>query len=396
MEKAAERIEDVRVAWERDLEREFAGRPYTVIPDRDPGRHEPRVLLERAMAERVHRVADLAAERLGCTDPFVLYQTPRADRHLSAQAMLPETPFAIRLIGPVARGLDDGGLTALVGHELGHWLALGPRASPKSLVLDAAGHGASPRVVRMGTIAAELTADRFSLVAAGGELEAAVRLEVCSMTLDSPQALGVRELEYLKELCRRVEAREVPAFRQDGWNGYPSSAFRMFATWLFWRSDVHRELTGAGPADIALRDADATLRMLCEEDLARESEQKAGKPAGPVARVRPSGGPCAARSEPANRAGPSFLDEAHAAVRAAGQVVAGVVGRLQGEAPRPVEGRPSSEDDEDEIDDLEAQFRALERRAGTQPSPAAAAVPEDLEARFRALEERERSGDFDG
>src|SRR5580693_2456500 len=132
---ATERTEDLRVAWERDLERVIAANPLGMRrAGTDAGSQEPRVRLERTMAERVYRLADMAAERLGCPDPFVLYQTPRAERRLSGQALLTERPFAIRLIGPVAGALDDGGLSALIGHELGHWLALGPRANPPSLV----------------------------------------------------------------------------------------------------------------------------------------------------------------------------------------------------------------------------------------------------------------------
>ena len=57
-------------------------------PRPDPGAQDPRLALEPAMAERVHRVAREAAERLGCLDPFVLFLTPRADRLQPAAAML--------------------------------------------------------------------------------------------------------------------------------------------------------------------------------------------------------------------------------------------------------------------------------------------------------------------
>src|SRR5262249_47558785 len=111
--------------------------------------------------------------------------------------------------------------------------------------------------------AAELTADRFSLLAANGQMEAFMRLEIAATTLDSPRELGLHELEHLADVCRRMEAREPPVF-----NGYyPSSAFRTYATWLFWRSEVHRELTGVGPGDLRIRDVDATLRAMCDEAL---------------------------------------------------------------------------------------------------------------------------------
>jgi len=138
MEKAAERIEDLRVAWERDLEREFAGRPYMVIPDRDPGRHEPRVLLERAMAERVHQVADVE-ERPGVeedvvgTGPDVHHQAlHEADRH---QALLAEQ----RALVPA---VESGGVDhQQAGRGIDGFLAV-RRVAGRGQVLVAAGHAA--------------------------------------------------------------------------------------------------------------------------------------------------------------------------------------------------------------------------------------------------------------
>jgi hypothetical protein len=53
-------------------------------------------------------------------------------------------------------------------------------------------------------LAAEITADRFSLIAACGELEATVRLDVAIATFDDPRALGLRELDHLDGLRRRI------------------------------------------------------------------------------------------------------------------------------------------------------------------------------------------------
>jgi hypothetical protein len=259
-------------------------------------------------------------------------------------------------------------------------------------MMHAAGHQAGRDVVRLCTIAAELTADRFSLLATGGELEATVRLDVANVTFDSPRALGVRELEHLAKLCQRVEAREVPVFheREGYWNGYPSSPFRMFATWLFWRSEVHRELTGVGPADIALRDVDAMLRARCEEELARERAERSTKPGASIPRPEPPAAPVEAPHAPARRAQPSLGQGAKAAVATVGRLIAGVVGRHESERAQPSVNLPL-----EEVDEVELQFRALERQAA-QEATATPAVPDDLEAQFRALEERERSGGFEG
>ena len=383
--RARDRIEDIRVAWERDLERALGTRPRGTAQERpDPGRNDPRVRLERAMAERVHRVADMAAERLGCSDAFVLYQTPHAQRYLSAQALMSETPFAIRLIGPVASVLDDEALAALIGHELGHWLALGPHARPSSTVLEAWERGASADDCTRCMIAAEFTADRFSLIAAAGEVEAAVRLDVGAATLDNPRALGVQEMEHLRNLCRQAESGAGPFFQGD----YPSSCFRMFATWLFWRSDLHRELTGVGPGDMSVRDVDARLRTMCDTALARERSARS-REVGAWTQGSP---PSVAAFRPESMAHPAprwVEDQAHAIAASVGSAVHGFVSDLIGRPPRPGSPAHGTSMENEGIDDLEAQFLALERESSGARDPSEANVSAELEARFRALEERE-------
>ena len=277
---ATERIEDVRVAWERDLERDVALHSRGWRPSlADPGRSEPRVKLEPAMAERVHRVARDAADRLGCPDPFIIYQTPRAERHVNGQALVSEAPFAIRLIGPVASVLDDGALSVLIGHELGHWLALGPRARPPSGVGRAWEYG---------------------------------------------------ELDHLAEVCRRVESRGTPLFS----SAHPSSAFRSYATWLFWRTELHKELTGKGPGDMAVRDVDRQLPAACDEASAREVVHRpADVRVQTVVHETP-------RAPPALHAArlPSFIElRAHAVassvVSTVERLVAGVTRKPAAEAP---------------------------------------------------------------
>jgi hypothetical protein len=353
MVTAAARIENLRVAWERDLEAEAelcAPRGYGI----DRGRLDKRVRLERTMAERVHRIADEVAARLGCTDPFVIYQSAR-DRHISAQALLDETPFAIRLIGPIASVLDDAALASLIGHEFGHWLAHGPRATPRSSLLRAWEKGAPKELCLLSIAAAELTADRVALVAARGELEAAVRLDVAIETLDSPRALGVNELEHLAELCRRVEAHEERALRGDG---YPMSAFRLFATHLFWRSEVHRELTGQGPGDLVLRDVDARLRLLAEASV---------RPVDVPSPRRPTRKACAPR------AWSSLEADAHKVAASVatriGRFVQEVVGRPAADTPTGHDDAAADDASPDlELDDLEARFLELEERERKKPA----------------------------
>ena len=99
------------------------------------------------------------------------------------------------------------------------------------------------------------------------ELEAAVRLEIASETLDQPAALGVREREYLEAVRARMENGEGACFDGDT---HPSRDFRVFASLLFWQSDLFRELTGEGCGTLPIREVDARLRALCEAASTRE------------------------------------------------------------------------------------------------------------------------------
>jgi hypothetical protein len=257
----AERVEEVRLAWERELEAELLRMPRHARPPLpDPRARDRWVFLEESMAARVHRVAREAADRIGCTEPLVLWLTPTLDEHVNAQALIRGPEIEIRLIGPVARLLDDAALRALVGHEIGHHLAHGPRATPPSIIFEAYERGAPAECWRFCNVATELTADRMALLACR-ELEAAVRLEIASETLDQPAALGVREREYLETVRARIENGKGACFNADT---HPSRDFRVFASWLFWQSDLFRELTGEGCGTLPIRGIDARLRALCE------------------------------------------------------------------------------------------------------------------------------------
>jgi hypothetical protein len=335
------------------------------------------------MAARVHEVARDAAERLGFDEPFTLYQTPKERPYTSAQALLNERPFAIRLIGPVAKLLDDAALRALIGHELGHALALGPRADPPSRILSAWDYDAPRELLRLCDVALELTAERFAVLAAG-ELDAIVRLEVAMYTLDSPAALGVRAKEHLENVCRRVERGGPSLLDSSG----PTSDLRVYADWLFWRSDAYQELTGTGPGDLALRDVDARLRQLCEAaskaaplrpEPAPEADSTEATPARPGA-TKPHSTPRV----------PSARDAAHAAIASLAATVGDIASRAAKQflAEPPEESEPPLDIDPlDELDECEQRFRALEAAADDASRPAD--VPPDLEARFRELEARD-------
>lgn len=394
--KACDRIEDLRVDWERELEAIFASRPIDRRRTQlDPGASEPRLRLDASMAERIHRVARVAADRLGCTDPYALFLTP-AESRLTAQAMLNERPFAIRLVGPVASALDDAALAMLIGHELGHWMALGPGANPPSVALEAWSRGATHYLACLCVVACELTADRFAMVAGGGDLEAAVRLDVAVATLDSPAALGLRELEYLERLKQRVERNEDEILSTA--TGYPTSAFRLYATWLFWRSDAHRELTGNGPGDLTLREVDAMLRAACvaripwptaRDGLRDPSEKAPAKGEGGDVRSDVVLDVTASAIDGATSLADYLRDAATSALSSVERFLDDDHARREASERRGDEAVTDAATDA-AVDDIERRFRALEAEAPATETPAqkAEAPPaiDDIEARFRALE----------
>jgi hypothetical protein len=263
----SQRIEEIRVAWERDLEREFASAPYVRAPVRDSGEDDPRIRVDDIVASRLHRVANEAAAHLGVDAPFDIVLSPKPKRSVNAQLLRGRSPFAIRLIGPVASLLDGAALAALIGHEFGHYLALGPLAQPPSFITDAHERGATKRTVSLAYIASELTADRFSLLACR-DLHAMVRLEVAVTLLDAPGALGLREREFLERALATVERDEVGLSPGHDASWIPTE-LRLHAASLFWHSHLYRELTGDGPGDLDLREADRLLRRLFEARLDR-------------------------------------------------------------------------------------------------------------------------------
>jgi hypothetical protein len=324
-----------------------------------------RVLLTESSAPRAYRLAREVAETLGFKAPFLLFQT-RSAEDMNAQALMNHEPFAVRLIGPVIGILDDGALRAMIGHEFGHHLAHG-RLSPDSTVLRrgrARSHDAS-FIQSLCNVAAELTADRFALLACQ-DLAATIRLEVVSATGVSADSLGLREHEYLAEVSEQVVERKVARVETD----YPSREFRMYASWLFSRSDEYQRLTGQGSGDMPLSGVDDCLRSmlttpgleaaLAGVDVKRARLRDSSPGDRPAATVR--------LAEPLPAAGARFIKRAH-----------GLLDSLAERARRSDATTQTPSEDNPAIDALELRFRRLEQTK-----------LEDLERRFEELERRDR------
>jgi hypothetical protein len=110
----------------------------------------------------------------------------------------------------------------------------------------------------------------------------AIRLEVVSATLTSADSLGLREYEYLADASDQVVDGKVARLDQT----HPSPEFRMYASWLFSRSDEYRRLTGRGTGDMTLREVDDCLeRLIVTPELENALAAVAAPRVAPDARV---------------------------------------------------------------------------------------------------------------
>jgi hypothetical protein len=156
---ASDYVERIRLPWERKLEAQ--GSSFGAWPALS-ARRSAGVPLTEELAPRVHRLASEVAASLRSNQRYAFFQCQGLQRVFNAQALTIGDDAAIELVGPVARLLTDDGLRALLGHEMGHHLAHGPVAKPPSRILLLTG---DRRRSRLASMASELTADRFALLA---------------------------------------------------------------------------------------------------------------------------------------------------------------------------------------------------------------------------------------
>ena len=255
-------VDGVRVSWERTLEREALAilKSSGVAPyDDQPEAGSDLIPLTPALAPRVLRLAGEVSGALAVDEPLRFVQTRGLRRDINGSARILEKPYAVELIGPVATFLGDGPLRSMLGHEIGHLSAHSPARSGAWLILSSSSQlrRVSPHLPSLYSVAAELTADRIGLLACQ-DLNHAIELEVALHTGESPDALQLAVDEYVEECRKRSEEPSEPL-----WNlTHPSHAFRVFAMWMFWRSDVYRQLTGTGPADVLIDDLDELLHRM--------------------------------------------------------------------------------------------------------------------------------------
>lgn len=223
------------------------------------------LLLTESMAPGLHMAAKALAREFGIEEPIEIYQMAGDE---NAAMHFVSSPVILEIRGQILPRTDELMLRALVGHELGHYLAHGrsnplrdysllchivlaePRKSGKEAVVAACHY----------SMAQELTADRYGLLAAGN-LDAALRLEMAMVSGLSSEAIILDAASYLaqaRELMEEALANSERALVST----HPEHSLRAYAQWLFSESDTYRELTGQGPARLAIAEVDATLLRL--------------------------------------------------------------------------------------------------------------------------------------
>ena len=286
-------VERLRVAFERPLLARFhevLGSP----PEEDLGADAAEVRRQlRATALRLSpaiapELNDLVAEvagRFGLDEPVELYQTAGED---NAAVYLVATPIVLELKGRMLTQLDPGAMRALVGHELGHYLAHGPwnpTAVGYQLMQRAARDPGCPAdladLARRHSVASELTADRFGALAAG-DLDAVLRLELSLVSGLASDTWVEETAAYLAQAQTLMEGLGTGG--QSAVAGtHPEHALRTYAIGLFVETDVWRELTGTGSGARTLAAVDAELARLLGEhghlpDAAAQAFDRGGPP----------------------------------------------------------------------------------------------------------------------
>ncbi len=258
-------LERVRVSFERT----FAERLAVAAPEArssyvKPGADKRRgllgtaLLLTQAMAKGLYGQAKTAMENLGVVDSLELYQA--RGEPPNAYAVLPRRPIAILFVGDFTSMFQGPELCGLIGHEVGH--ALCHLAHPDFAWARAAATNASYMDRARGfMLASELTADRFALLACQS-LGAALKLQMRGV------AGNARDIEldpkgYLTQ-CRSLADVALSSGAPMLGTSHPEHLLRAYATWLFWESDLHHELTGKGPGKRTMQEVDATLLRLID------------------------------------------------------------------------------------------------------------------------------------
>ncbi len=252
-------VERMRVPAERAayacLAREEVRAQLTHTPwDRAESRREllgRALLLTDTMAPDAYAAAREAMATLGVKDEIELFQS--SDGSDGAFLVLDGGPIGVLFAGAALGRFDRGGLLAILGHEIGHALA----HTGWAYYASRAGDTPTKRAYSM---AAELTADRFGLLACL-DVEAVLRLEMQWTAGESGSAVRFDTKAYLRQCC--LVAEDIIA--QGGiavGKTHPEHYVRGYAHWLFSESDLYASISGIGSGSRSIQEVDDILHKL--------------------------------------------------------------------------------------------------------------------------------------
>lgn len=219
------------------------------------------LLLSEGMSPKAYSAARDCAGTFGIDTAVEIYQAAGSE---NAAMHFCSDPVLLEIQGRLLALLDDEGLRGVMGHELGHFLAHGA-TNPESAVSLAARHilyaETAPdswvEVSRRLSMSAELTADRFGLLASGS-LDGALRLSMVAVTGLPSSELNWDTKAYLEQSKALIDYMRKEGETAQG-TSHPEHGLRAWAQWLFSETDLYRELTGQGSGTRKIEDVDQEI-----------------------------------------------------------------------------------------------------------------------------------------
>ncbi|MBN0989850.1 AAA domain-containing protein [Amphritea pacifica] len=219
------------------------------------------LLLSEGMSPKAYAAARDCAASFGINTTVEIYQAAGSE---NAAIHFCSEPVLLEIQGRLLALLDDEGLRCVMGHELGHFLAHGttnPESAISLVSRQILYSEVAPepwvKVAQKLSMSAELTADRFGLLACGG-LESALRLSMVVVTGLPSNELNWDTKAYLKQSKALIDYMRKEGETAEG-TSHPEHGLRAWAQWLFSETDVYRDLTGLGPGTRRLEDVDQKI-----------------------------------------------------------------------------------------------------------------------------------------